>query len=101
VDEIGMTGTATDRLYAHLVRQVDAAGFATGPDAGPPVTEAELAELPEVVRRYLRFMGTVGRPRIWSFRANIAGKFRLWPWLGGHQRGPGSTTPVPTPPGCS
>lgn len=77
-----MTGTTTDRLYERLVRQVDATGFATDLDEGPPVTEADLAELPAVVRRYLRFMGTVGRPRIWSFRANIAGKFRLRPWLG-------------------
>jgi len=77
-----MTGTTTDRLYRLLVRQVADDGVATGHGEQTPVTEADLAGLPDVVRRYLRFMGTVGRPRVWSFRANIAGKFRLRPRLG-------------------
>jgi hypothetical protein len=77
-----MTPTRTDRLYQRLVQQVGASGFTTDHGAQAPVTEADLADLPEVVRRYLRFMGTVGRPRIRSFRAKIAGKFRLRPWLG-------------------
>jgi hypothetical protein len=69
-----MTVTETHGLYERLVRHVGAARLATGPDARAPVSEADL---PDVVRRYLRFMGTVGWPRIWSFHANIAGRFLM------------------------
>lgn len=41
------------------------------------ITEAELAELPDVVQRYMRFMGVSGRPRIWSFRGHFKMRFRL------------------------
>jgi len=39
------------------------AALRPGP-AGPPVTEADLARLPEPVRRYLRRSGAVGRPPV-------------------------------------
>ena len=32
--------------------------------------------LPASVQRYMRFMGVVGRPRDWSFRARFVGRFR-------------------------
>lgn len=44
-----------------------------------PVTMAELAELPEPARRYLRFIGVVGRPRDRSFRLEWMGRFRTGP----------------------
>lgn len=56
-------------------REVAAAGLAGGAP-GPVVTEADLAPLPEAARRYLRFMGVVGRPRSTSFRAHLLGRFR-------------------------
>ena len=77
-----MTGKATDRLYRRLAEQVTAVGLATGPGDERPVTEEDLAGLPETVQRYLRFMGVVGRHRVWSFRAGLVGKFRLRPRLG-------------------
>jgi hypothetical protein len=49
-----------------------------------PIVEADLAHLPESARRYLAFMGVVGRPRDWSFRAGFSGHFRMAPdkgWL--------------------
>jgi hypothetical protein len=64
------------RLYQRLGEEVAKAGLAAGPE-GEPVTEADLADLPEVVQRYLRFMGVIGRPRDWSFRARFVGRFRL------------------------
>ena len=54
------------------------------PPAGPPVTDGDLATLPEPARRYLRFMGVVGRPRVRSFRAALSGHFRpslTSPWM--------------------
>jgi hypothetical protein len=49
-----------------------------------PVTEADIAELPDPARRYMRFTGVIGRPRVWSFRAHWSGSFRRGldqPWL--------------------
>jgi hypothetical protein len=42
-----------------------------------PITEADLSALPEPARRYLRFMGVVGRPRDRSFRAGFRGRFKV------------------------
>jgi pimeloyl-ACP methyl ester carboxylesterase len=42
-----------------FVRIVEAARLPEGPDDPAPVTDAELAGLPAVVRRYLRFMGVI------------------------------------------
>jgi osmotically-inducible protein OsmY len=38
-----------------------------------------LVRFPEPIRRYLRFMGVVGRPRVWSFRWHWKGRFRRTP----------------------
>jgi hypothetical protein len=43
----------------------------------PAVTDADLSPLPEAARRYLRFMGVVGRPRDWSFRLSFSGRFKV------------------------
>jgi len=75
-------GQDRDALHRRLVREVRAAGLSTEPAAPAPVTEAEVAGLPPVVQRYLRFMGVVGRPRVRSLRARIDGRFRLRPRLG-------------------
>lgn len=39
----------------------------------------EVAHLPPVVQRYLRFMGVVGLPRVVSLRGRFVGRFRLRP----------------------
>jgi hypothetical protein len=77
-----MNAKRRDGLYRRLVRAVEAAGLPTGPDDLAPVTDDDLATLPGVVQRYLRFMGVVDRPRDWSLRARFAGRFRLRPRLG-------------------
>jgi uncharacterized protein DUF6544 len=58
---------------------VAAADLHVGPGNQHPVTESDLATLPDVARRYLGFMGVVGRPRDWSFRARFSGRFRRKP----------------------
>jgi len=66
-------------LRGKFLRELAALGLPHGP--GPeaslaPITEADLEPLPEPARRYLRFMGAVGRPRDWSFRLGFTGRFR-------------------------
>jgi hypothetical protein len=76
--------TVTARPPRRFARTVAASGLPDRPTSREPVTEADLAGLPPVVVRYLRAMGVVGRPRTWSLRAHLVGRFRLrpdQPWL--------------------
>jgi hypothetical protein len=43
------------------------------------LTEADLAPLPDVVRRYIRMSGAVGQPRVQNFRAVMHGGIRSGP----------------------
>ena len=45
----------------------------------PPLTEADLAPLPEPVRRYVRLSGAVGQPRAHHFSARWRGRIRGGP----------------------
>ena len=48
------------------------------------ITETDLAALPPLVRRYLRFAGVVGTPRVRGFRARMTGRIRgsaTAPWM--------------------
>lgn len=51
--------------------------IATSPQAA--IDEHAISSLPEPVKRYLRFMGVVGRPRDWSMRARFKARFRRGP----------------------
>lgn len=49
-----------------------------------PITETDLEGLPAQIQRYLRFTGTVGRPRVAGFRARMTGAIRQGadsPWM--------------------
>ena len=54
------------------------AGRSRSGDA-PLVTEADLAPLPEPVRRYLRVTRAVGQPRVRSYRIRFTGRIRSAP----------------------
>ena len=70
-----------------FTRELRTLGLPAGPGPGvdlSPVTESDLERLPDSARRYLRFMGVVGRPRDWSFRVGFRGRFRRSfeePWM--------------------
>ncbi len=75
-------------LWRAFRRDVEAAGVTLAPPISPAasdlVTDAEVDGFDEPVRRYLRFMGVVGRPRVRAFTAEFAGRFRLrpgMPWM--------------------
>jgi len=83
VNTIGQTpattaaGTPRDGLYRRLRRELATTRLPTGPPAPSVVAEADLEDLPDAARRYLEFMGVLGRPRHWSFRARFEGRFQL------------------------
>ena len=71
-------------MRAKFLREVAAARLPNGPGPSVPVFDSDLMRLPPVVRRYMRFMGVVGRPRVWSFRVRWTGRFRMAadrPWM--------------------
>ena len=72
--------SGTGQLYRRLAADVATLGVSASPPA-PPVTEADLAALPEAAVRYLNFMGVAGRPPDSSFLAHVTGRFRLRPQL--------------------
>ena len=68
--------------YERLVRS-GLAGTMTN-TRPPDITEADLAVLPPLVRRYLRFAGVVGTPYVRGFRARMTGRIRgspTAPWM--------------------
>jgi hypothetical protein len=71
-------------MHRRFERELIAARLKTPTVAGAAVTDAEINALPPVVRRYLEFMGVPGRPRDWSLRAHLFGRFRpspTQPWM--------------------
>ena len=71
-------------LRTHFLREVKSLGLPEKSGPSDPVTDAELTLLPEVVQRYMRFMGVLEHPRDWSFRLGWVGRFRRnikQPWL--------------------
>jgi len=71
-----------DGLARRCSAAVTAAGLTSDPDDEGLVTAEQLEELPPAVQRYMHFMGVVGQPRIWSFRARFRGRFWLRRGLG-------------------
>lgn len=69
-------------MYGTFVKEVAAAHLPVGSAEAAAVTEDELSGFPAAAQRYLRFMGVVGRPRDWSFRAHFKGRFRRSPGAG-------------------
>src|SRR5579864_1424920 len=63
-------------FQARFIREIAALGLPAGPGSSDPVTDSDLSALPGPVRRYMRFMGVLGRPRDWSFRLGFQGRFR-------------------------
>ena len=66
-------------LRAELDEDVAASIGAPPTSTDAPIREADLAHLPEAARRYMHFMGVVGRPRDAWFRAHMHGRFRMRP----------------------
>ncbi|MBK7534882.1 MAG: hypothetical protein IPI49_05765 [Myxococcales bacterium] len=68
--------------YERAVR--DGVGQAASSPRSQDLTEADLAALPALVQRYLRFAGVVGTPRVGGFRARMTGRIRASasaPWM--------------------
>lgn len=72
---IGAAAWGPFGLRADYHRRVER-GLAAAPPVGPPVIEADLAPLPEPVRRYLRLVGVVGQPRPSGYRVHMRGRIR-------------------------
>jgi len=78
---LGGPARMLDRRFHH---ELAALRLVAAPGPLGPVTERDLAGLPVAARRYLHFMGVVGRPRDWSLRTHLTGRFRpdpRKPWM--------------------
>jgi phospholipid/cholesterol/gamma-HCH transport system ATP-binding protein len=68
--------TRLSPMARRFLEEVSSLGLSPGPGPGAPVRGEDIAKLPESVRRYLIFMGVMGRPRDWSFRLHYEGRFK-------------------------
>jgi hypothetical protein len=66
-------GVGMRRRFQARVGQLD---LPRGPVDPKVVSDKDIATLPRPAQRYLEFMGVLGRPRDWSFRARFVGEFR-------------------------
>jgi hypothetical protein len=66
-------------LHGQFVRELARAPLQVRPPLEKLVGADEVAYLPATVQRYLRFMGVIGRPRIWSFQVATTGRLRTAP----------------------
>jgi hypothetical protein len=74
----------SNRIRRRFDGEVASLDLPQGPLSNAVVTDEDLAQLPPAAQRYLDFMGIVGKPRDWSFRAGWRGDFRRGPseeWL--------------------
>jgi hypothetical protein len=69
--------SSSAHLAAAFARELRDAKLPAATRPGQIVDEAAILGLPESVRHYFRFMGALGRPRDWSFRARFDARFRL------------------------
>lgn len=56
-----------------------AAGLGEAPQPATVVTEADIATLPPIVQKYLRFTGVVGQPQVQNYRVAFRGELRNGP----------------------
>ncbi|MCB9655104.1 MAG: hypothetical protein H6729_13350 [Deltaproteobacteria bacterium] len=63
-------------LFAKFMKETARHAPSVEPGSQQTILESDLAALPAVVQRYMRFMGVLGRPRDWSFRAGFLGRFK-------------------------
>lgn len=71
-------------MRTKFMRELAELELPPAPGSSVPLTEADIADLPEPARRLMRFSGSVGRPRVWSLRAHATGVFRMrpsQPWM--------------------
>jgi hypothetical protein len=66
-------------LWSTLADDAEEVGLRASGGNPAIVTAADVDALPAPVARYLHFMGVTGRPRDWSFRAKVTGRFRMRP----------------------
>ncbi len=45
-------------------------------EATAVLTENDIAELPELVKKYIKYVGALGKPKVWNFRVEMSGKMR-------------------------
>jgi hypothetical protein len=75
---LGFAASGPGSFAAQWDHRVDLA-LTAAPEAGPVVTENDLASLPAPLATYLRRSGVLGNPRVTSFAATVHGRIRSGP----------------------
>ncbi len=82
---VAIVGYAASSYYGKFKNDVNAGLLSQAqPVAESLLTESDLHKLPEAVKRYLRYSGCVGRPKVKNFRIEFTGAIRKdeqSPWM--------------------
>ena len=72
----------SESSFRSIYRREVVAGLSRAAAAAQPITPSDLAHLPAPVRRYLEYVGVVGKDRVHGFRARFRGEIRSKPDAG-------------------
>jgi hypothetical protein len=73
---VALTGGGCASMHKKFYREVRALELVQPAASDTIVTEDDLKPLPAAVQRYFRFMGAVGKPRVWSLHVAFDGRFK-------------------------
>ncbi len=71
-----IVGLGTARYYANYKNEVKSGLLRTAALPETLLTEADLQLLPLPVQKYLRYVGAVGKPKVYNFKVEFDGKIR-------------------------
>lgn len=63
-------------FYDHFIKDVHTYQQLETESPGVVLSEADIAHLPDPVKRYLRYYGAIGKPMVQSFKVEFTGKIR-------------------------
>ena len=69
-------GYGTVNYYRSYEKEVSAGLIQTSTNQTSMLSEADLVNLPEPVRNYIRYTGSVGKPKVTNFKIEFTGKIR-------------------------
>jgi hypothetical protein len=71
-----MIGFATGKYYSNYQRDVKQGLLQKAYFQNSPLTEEDIKSLPESVKNYLRYTGSIGKPKVNNFEIQFHGKLR-------------------------
>lgn len=73
---VAVTAFSTDRYYQKYLGDVKAAILQNDHLPASLLTETDIKHLPESVKKYIRYSGSIGKPKVYHFKIKFSGKIK-------------------------